>query len=124
VFNSRKFEIRTAIFVLSLGSAWAFADSMLVIDHVAQAGPRHEALVQCVNAVRNDPTIGQQVMFSTRMGVSQPSAEGTRTFILKGTAWQNGVRVPVTARCVSGPGQNVASVTRIDNASTLARAEH
>ena len=119
---SRQFQLRATIFVLSLFSPWAFADSMVIVDHVAHTGPKHDALVQCVNAVRHDPTMGQQLMFSTRMGVSEPSAAGTRTFILSGTAWQNGERVPVTARCVTGPGQNVASVTRIDNTSEVASA--
>jgi hypothetical protein len=124
LITSKKLEIRAAVFVLSLFSAWAFADPMVVLDHVAHTGPKHDALVQCVSAVRRDPAIGQQVMFSTRMGVSQPSAAGTRTFILKGTAWQNGERVPVNARCVTGPGQTVASVTLIDNGSEVASVAH
>ena len=77
---------------------------------------------QCVHAVRSDPALGQSLMFSTRMGVSQPSASGTRTFILSGTAWENGARVPVTARCVVGPGSTVASVTRVDNVPAIANA--
>lgn len=117
----RRFHVQTAA-ILSLCSASAFADPMVVVDHVGHAGPKHDALVQCVDAVRHDPAMGQGVMFSTRMGVADASAAGTRTFILSGTAWENGVRVPVTARCVTGPGQTVASVARIDNTSSVASA--
>ena len=119
--TSSRFGVSAAI-VLSFCSASALADSTVVIDHVGHMGPRHDALVQCVHAVRSDPALGQSLMFSTRMGVSQPSASGTRTFILSGTAWENGARVPVTARCVVGPGSTVASVTRVDNVPAIANA--
>ena len=118
--TSSRFGLSAAI-ILSFSSASALADPTIVIDHVAHAGPKHDALVQCVDAVRSNPALGQSLMFSTRMGVSQPSASGTRTFILSGTAWQNGVRVPVTARCVTGPGRTVA-ITRVDNAPAIANA--
>jgi len=121
VNTSSRFGVSAAI-VLSFCSASALADSTVVIDHVGHMGPRHDALVQCVDAVRSNAALGQSLMFSTRMGVSQPSASGTRTFILSGTAWENGARVPVTARCVVGPGATVASVTRIDNVPVIANA--
>ena len=119
--TSSRFGVSTAI-ILSFCSASTLADTTVVIDHVGHMGPRHDALVQCVDAVRSNPALGQSLMFSTRMGVSQPSASGTRTFILSGTAWENGARVPVTARCVVGPGATVASVTRIDNVPVIANA--
>jgi hypothetical protein len=121
VNTSNRFGLSAAI-ILSLSSASALADPTIVLDHVAYAGPRHDALVQCVDAVRSNPAMGQGLMFSTRMGVSQPSASGTRTFILSGTAWENGERVPVTARCVVGPGSTVASVTRINDGPAIANA--
>jgi len=112
-----------ALVALTVGSTAALADPMLLIDHNASTGPRHEALIQCVNAARRDPSIGDQLMFSTRMGVSQVE-NGAQTFILKGTAWENGARVPVTARCQLGPHQSVASVTRLDPTPAVATAAH
>jgi len=123
VNTSSRFGISAAI-ILSFSSASALADPTIVIDHVAHAGPKHDALVQCVDAVRNNPAFSQSLMFSTRMGVSEPSAAGTRTFVLSGTAWENGARIPVTARCVVGPGSTVASVARINDASAIANAAH
>jgi hypothetical protein len=110
-----------ALLVVSVGSVSAFADPMIVIDHNASVGPRHDALVQCVDAARRDPSIGDQLMFSTRMGVSEVK-DGQQTFILKGTAWENGARVPVQARCVLGPHQSVASVTRLGATPAIAKA--
>lgn len=114
-------QFRVGVLILSIGSASAFADSMIYIDHDAKAGPKHEALLKCVDAVRHDPAMGQSVMFSTRMGVSDVKSD-SQTFVLRGTAWENGVRVPVTVQCVVGPRQSVASVSRIDNAPTVAKA--
>jgi len=85
---------------------------------------RYEPGTTVPDAVRNNPAFSQSLMFSTRMGVSEPSAAGTRTFVLSGTAWENGARIPVTARCVVGPGSTVASVARINDASTIANAAH
>lgn len=119
--NLKRFQIQT-VAIVSFCSASAFADPTVVVDHVAHMGPKQDALVQCVDAVRSDPAFGQDVMFSTRMGVSKPSAGGSRTFVLSGTAWENGARVPVTARCVVGPRSTVASVTRIDSAPAIANA--
>ena len=119
--TSSRFGVSAAI-ILSFSGASALADPTIVVDHVGHMGPRHDALVQCVDAVRSNPALGQSLMFSTRMGVSQQSESGTRTFILSGTAWENGERVPVTARCVVGPGSTVASVTRINDAPAIANA--
>ena len=114
-------QFRVGVLILSINSASALADPMIYIDHDAKAGPKHEALLKCVDAARYDPAMGQQLMFSTRMGVSDVKS-GPRTFVLRGTAWENGVRVPVTAQCVVGPRQNVASITRIDNVPAIANA--
>ena len=114
-------QFRVGALILSISCASAVADPMIYIDHDAKAGPKHEALLKCVDAVRHDPAMGQSLMFSTRMGVSDIKS-ASQTFVLRGTAWENGVRVPVTAQCVLGPRQTVASVTRIDNASTVAKA--
>lgn len=114
-------QFRIGMFVLSVGSVPAFADQTIYMDHNAKTGPKHEALLKCVDAARHDTSIGQQLMFATRMGVSDVKG-GTQTFVLRGTAWENGVRVPVVAQCVVGPRQTVASVTRIDNAPTTAIA--
>ena len=121
--TSSRFCVSAAI-ILSLSSASALADPTIVINHVAHAGPKHDALVQCVDAVRSNPALGQSLMFSTRMGASHFREPGTRTYILSGTAWQNGARVPVTARCVVGPRSTVASVTRINGAPVIANAAH
>ena len=110
------------LFVLSIGRVPAFADQMIYMDHNAKMGPKHDALLKCVDAARHDPAIGQQLMFSTRMGVSDVK-DGTQTFILRGTAWENGVRVPVTARCELGPRQTVASVSRISDGHAVANAD-
>ena len=114
-------QFRVGVLVLSICSASALADSMIYIDHDAKAGPKHEALLKCVDAVRRDPAMGQNLMFSTRLGVSDVRS-GSRTFVLRGTAWENGVRVRVTAQCVVGPRQTIASITRIDNAPAIANA--
>lgn len=114
-------QFRIGIFVLSIGSVSALADQMIYMDHNAKTGPRHEALLKCVEAARHDTAIGQQLMLSTRMGVSDVK-DGTQTFILRGTAWENSVRVPVTAQCVVGPRQTVASVTRISDGHAIANA--
>src|SRR5512139_3777348 len=114
-------QFRVAVLILSISSASALADPMIYIDHDAKSGPRHEALLKCVDAARHDPALGQGLMFSTRLGVSEVQS-GSQTFILSGTAWENGVRVPVNARCVLGPRRTVASVSRIDNAPAIANA--
>lgn len=114
-------QFRVGVLILTIGSASALADPMIYIDHDAKTGPKHEALIKCVDAVRHDPAMGQGLMFSTRMGVSDVRS-GSRTFVLRGTAWENGVRVPVTAQCVVGPRQTVASVTRIENVPAIANA--
>jgi hypothetical protein len=114
-------QFRVGVLMLTMGSASALADSMIYIDHDAKAGPRHEALLKCVDAARHEPALGQSLMLSTRMGVSDVRS-GSLTFLLRGTAWENGVRVPVTAQCVVGPRQTVASVTRIENVSAIANA--
>jgi|SRR6188474_3472248 len=116
-------QFRVGVLILSISSASALADPMIYIDHDAKAGPKHEALLKCVDAARHDPALGQSLMFSTRIGVSDVRS-GSQTFVLRGTAWENGVRVPVTAQCVVGPRQTVASVSRVDNAATVAKATH
>jgi hypothetical protein len=114
-------QFRLGVLVLSISNASAFADQMIYMDHNANIGPKHEALLKCVDAARSDPAIGTGLMFSTQMGVSDVK-DGSRTFILNGTAWENGTRVPVTARCVVGPRQTVASVTRMNEMPALAEA--
>jgi hypothetical protein len=114
-------ELRISVLVLSISSASAFADGMIYMDHNANTGPKHDQLLKCVDAARRDPAIGQQLMFATRMGVSE-ARRGSQTFILKGTAWENGVRRPVVAQCVVGPRQTIASVARIENAPVIANA--
>jgi hypothetical protein len=113
-------QFRVGALILSITSASALADPMIYMDHVAKAGPKHEALLKCVDAARHDPAMGQQLMFSTRMGVSDVKSR-PQTFVLRGTAWENGFRVPVTAQCVVGLRQMVA-VRRIENAPAVAKA--
>ena len=115
-------RLRLGVLVLSISSASAFADQMIYMDHNANVGPKHEELLKCVGAARSDPALGTGLMFSTRMGVSEVK-DGQQTFILRGTAWENGERVPVTARCVVGPNQSVASVSRIDATPAIAKAD-
>ena len=114
-------QLRMGVVVLSISSASAFADEMIYMDHNANIGPKHEELLKCVDAARSDPAIGTGLMLSTRMGVSDVK-DGAQTFILRGTAWENGKRVPVSARCVFGPHQSVASLTRIKEVPALAKA--
>ena len=114
-------QLRIGVLVLSISSTSAFADQMIYMDHNANAGPKHEALLKCVDAARHEPALGQSLMFSTRLGASDVQS-GSQTFILSGTAWENGTRVPVSARCVIGSHQSVASVTRINEVPALAKA--
>jgi len=114
-------QLRLGVSVLAISSASAFADQMIYMDHDANIGPKHDQLLKCVDAARSDPAIGTGLMFSTRMGVSEVK-DGSQTFILRGTAWENGTRVPVAARCVIGPRQNVANISRIKEGPAIAKA--
>jgi len=116
-------QLRASVLVLSIGSASALADPMIYLDHDARTGPKHDALLKCADAARHDPALGQGLMFATRLGVSDVQS-GSQTYILSGTAWDNGTRVPVTARCTLDPRQNVASVSRINAAPNVAKANH
>lgn len=103
-----------SIAMVSTFSMTALADTMLLTDHDARMGPKQEALIECVKAAHNSPSRNHGLIFSTRVTVAQGLTAGGRTYVLSGTAWDNGVRVPVTAKCVAGnfPGHAVATITR------------
>lgn len=112
------------IALLSMLSTTALADPAIVLDHNARTGPKAEALMQCEQVARSSGDLGQGLMLSPRVTVAESASAGTRTFILSGTTWENGVRVPIKASCVTNlSGQTVASVSRISN-SNVATVQH
>ena len=118
-------------FIVTLGSialafavsSSAIADPMLLLDHNARMGPKHEALIACVQAARQSPDLNVGQMFSPRVLVANGPAAGSKTYILSGSAWDNGVRVPITAKCVtSNVRGTVASVSRVHEPTSVATA--
>ena len=104
-------------------SASAFADPMLVMDHNARMGPKYEALSECVQAAHRSPDLNVGQMFSPRVLVANGPNVGSKTYILSGSAWDNGVRVPITAKCVtSNAGSAVATVSRVHEPTSVATA--
>ena len=109
------------IALLSACSATALGDTMLLTDHNARMGPRHEALVACVAAAHESPTLNSGQVFSSRVDVADGATAGSKTYIMHGTAWDNGQRVAITARCISGnSGRIVATVARLLPGSQVA----
>jgi hypothetical protein len=101
-------QFRIGIFVLSIGSVPTFADQMIYMDHNAKMGPKHEALLKCVDAARHDAAIGQQLMFSTPMGVSDVK-DGTQAFILRGTACPCSSSPPLTLSGAHSGAQSIVT---------------
>ena len=112
-----------SIALASAISASAFADPMLVMDHNARMGPKYEALIECVQAAHRSPDLNVGQMFSPRVLVANGPNVGSKTYILSGSAWENGVRVPITAKCVTNnAGSAVASVSRVHKPTSVATA--
>ena len=108
---------------VSTFSAAAFADAMLLTDHNARMGPKHEALIECVQAAHQSPDLNLGQVFSSRVIVASGPTVGSKTYVFSGTAWDNGQRVPITARCVtSNSGSAVASVARVNEPTSVATA--
>ena len=120
--NTKVSTVRNALFLAMFASAPVFADAMLVVDHNAAVGPKHDALMNCAEAARSS-ALGHGLMFAARQGAVHASGQGNMTVILTGTSWENGQRVPVTARCVTGPRQEVASVTIVNTQLKVATAQ-
>ena len=119
------------IFLAALGSfafasavsTSAIADPMLLVPHNAEAGPKYEALIACVQAAHQSPDLNVGQMFSSRVKVANGPSAGSRTYILNGSAWDNGVRVPITAKCVTSNANGaVARVSRVHETTSIATA--
>ena len=117
------------LFFLSLGSialastfsALVVADPMLLVNHNAKLGPKQEALIACVQAARKSPALNQGQMFTSRIVVAPGPAPGKEIYVLHGSAWDNGERVPIVARCVtSNYGGAVARVARVNPDTRIA----
>lgn len=121
-----KINFLTALGSVALVSAFstsAIADAMLLTDHNARMGPKYEAMIACVKAAHESPDLNVGQTFSTRVLVASGPTAGSRTYILSGSAWDNGVRVPITAKCVTSNARGVvASVSRVHEPNSVATA--
>ena len=117
-------KLRATLLASTLGVAGtAFADTMIVTDHNANASPKHDAMLHCFQAVRSDVGDGYGLFFSNQV-VTERSADGRQAIVVNGTVWQNGDRVPIQGRCEkSASGQFVAHVTRVENGTAIAGAK-
>ena len=115
------FAKMSSLAVVSAFSAAAVADTLLLADHNARMGPKQDARIECVQAAHNSPTLNVGQLFSERVAVQKGATPGSRVYVLSGTAWDNGARVPITARCVIGNAAGpIASVTRVHPPKTIA----
>ena len=109
------------IALVSTFSASALGDTMLLAEHNARLGPKQDALIECVQAAHKSADLGQGQMFSSKIVVAKGATAGRKTYVLHGSAWDNGVRVPIVARCVTSNSNGaVATVTRVQPDTRIA----
>jgi hypothetical protein len=118
-------NIHIAAFASVLGAAVAAnADILIVSDHNAAMGPKHDAMAHCLEAVKRQVGEGQSLVFSNRVATMQTN-QGARAVVVNATVWENGARVPIQGRCErSASGAMVATVTRAQNDQAIAQANH
>ena len=113
-------NVRIAVLACALGAAAAAsADTMIVSNHNASMGPKHDAVAHCFQAVRN--VVGDHgLVFSSHVATAR-TAQGGYAVMLDATMWDNGARVPIQGRCERGAGgQVVATVARAPNDTAIA----
>jgi hypothetical protein len=109
-------NVRIGLLASSLGvSSVAFADTLILSNHNANAGPKHEAMAHCLEAVKREVGDGHMLVFQNQVTTARTSSGG-QAVLVGATIWDNGARVPIEGRCEKGPaGQVVASITRVQN---------
>ena len=106
--------------VASIIGTTAIAEPMLLVSHNAVTGPKQEAVLACVHAARDNAEFGNGLVLTSR-GAMKAGAAGVRSFVLRGTTWENGARVPIAVSCVTGKAEGtVASVSRVRGGSKIA----
>lgn len=106
---------------VSIISATAVADTMLLVSRNAIAGPKQEAVIACVQAARGNTEFGDGIVLSSRSEMKSGPSTGVRSFVMKGTTWENGARIPIVVRCVTGKRDGtVASISRVQGDSRVA----
>ena len=101
-------------------AAAANADTMIVSNHNASMGPKHDAVAQCALAMLRAVGDGHGLLFTNRAQTAR-TAQGGTAVMLDATLWDNGARVPVQGRCERGAtGELVATVARVRNDTAVA----
>ena len=113
-------KVRTGLVVAVLGASSAtFADTLIVSNHNASTGPKHDAMAHCLEAVKREVGDGHMLIFSNRVTTVRTNAGG-QAVLVSATEWDNGARVPIEGRCEKGAsGQMVASVSRVKSDNTV-----
>jgi|KBSSwiStaDraftv2_1062776.scaffolds.fasta_scaffold58797_3 hypothetical protein len=103
------------LYCSTLGAAAAIAAPLLVLDHGANSGPDHEALMRCLVAVRDEIGPGHGLQFSSRVA-TQRSPRGEELIVVRGSLWEGDARVAIEGRCGKDATNHVvARVIRIQN---------
>jgi len=122
--RSIKSKVQTALVAAALGAASAVsADTLIVSNHNASIGPKHDAMAHCFEAVKRQVGDGHALLFSQQVTTAR-NATGGQVVMVSATMWDNGSRVPIEARCERGAaGETVASVSRVQNGPAVAAAQ-
>jgi len=122
--RSIKSKVGIALVASALGAASAVsADTLIVSNHNASAGPKHDAMAHCFEAVKRQVGDGHALLFSHEVTTAR-TASGGQAVMVSATIWDNGARVPIEARCERGAaGDTVASVSRVQSGPAVAAAK-
>ena len=121
-------KLRFAIVASALGlgfcgASGVSADTLIVSNHNASTGPKHDAMAHCLEAVKAQVGDGHSLVFSHKV-VTTRDALGGQAVLVNATIWDDGARVPIEARCQRGAaGETVASISRVRSGPAIAAAK-
>jgi len=117
-------KVRIAFVASALAAASAVsADTLIVSNHNASIGPKHDAIANCFVAVKRQVGEGRGLLFSHQAETVRTAAGG-QAVLVNATVWDDGARVPISARCERGAtGQTVASISRVQSGPAIAAAK-
>lgn len=122
--RSTQSKVRAALVAAAIGAASSVsADTLIVSNHNASAGPKHDAMAHCFEAVKRQVGDGHGLLFSHEVTTARTESGG-QAVMVSATIWDNGARVPIEGRCERGAGgQTVASISRVEGAPAIAAAK-
>ena len=117
-------KVRTGLVVAVLGASSAnYADTLIVTNHNASTGPKHDAMAHCLEAVKREVGEGHMLIFSNHVTTVRTDA-GRQVFLVGATVWDNGALVPIEGRCEKGAsGQVIVTVSRVQSGEAIAVAK-